>query len=184
MVFQHCDRYPSTINLPHRWRGSVQDLQRQVRKECALRAGFIGRRLCPHLVFVPPTFAKYTAAAAATRAVFARFDPDYEAGSLDEAYLDVTEYCRTHELSGAPGLAAATTCSSVQPDNGARCRFLPALALNVETAQIWRGSCCAMTECTTDMLVCKSPTGPSTQQYHNTDVSLPWGCQNHKYGAA
>ena len=77
------------------------------RIQCALRAGFIGRRLCPHLVFVPPTFAKYTAAAAATRAVFARFDPDYEAGSLDEAYLDVTDYCHTHELSGAPGLAAA-----------------------------------------------------------------------------
>lgn len=70
---------------------------------CA-RAGFIGRRLCPNLVFVPPTFAKYTAAAAATRAVFERFDPGYEAGSLDEAYLDVTDYSRAHGLSGAPYL--------------------------------------------------------------------------------
>lgn len=62
--------------------------------------GFIGRRLCPELVFVKPNFQKYTRAAAATRAVFVRFDPDFEAGSLDEAYLDVTDYCRTHETNG------------------------------------------------------------------------------------
>lgn len=62
--------------------------------------GFIGRRLCPELLFVKPNFQKYTRAAAASRAVFALFDPEFEAGSLDEAYLDITDYCRAHEITG------------------------------------------------------------------------------------
>ncbi len=62
--------------------------------------GFIGRRLCPELLFVKPNFQKYTKAAAASRAVFCLFDPDFEAGSLDEAYLDITDYCRAHETTG------------------------------------------------------------------------------------
>ena len=53
------------------------------------------------LVFVNPDFSKYVKAAAATRAIFSRFDPDFEAGSLDEAYLDITDYCREHDLTGA-----------------------------------------------------------------------------------
>ncbi|BDA41352.1 probable DNA polymerase IV at N-terminal half [Coccomyxa sp. Obi] len=55
--------------------------------------GFIGRRLCPELVFVKPNFQKYTRAAAATRAIFAQYDPEFEAGSLDEAYLDLRGFC-------------------------------------------------------------------------------------------
>ena len=51
-------------------------------------------------MFVAPDFTKYVRAAAATRAIFARFDPEFEAGSLDEAYLDISEHCRQHELTG------------------------------------------------------------------------------------
>ncbi len=43
---------------------------------------------------------RYQAASAKTRTVFARFDPHYEAGSLDEAYLDVTAYCQQHNMTG------------------------------------------------------------------------------------
>jgi len=28
------------------------------------------------------------------------FDADFEAGSLDEAYLDVTDYCQQHGVTG------------------------------------------------------------------------------------
>jgi len=52
------------------------------------------------LVFVKPDFAKYTAASGRTREVFALYDPGFEAGSLDEAYLDVTDYCKTHAVTG------------------------------------------------------------------------------------
>jgi DNA polymerase kappa len=51
-------------------------------------------------VFLKPDFRKYEAASAATREVFRQYDPHFEAGSLDEAYLDVTDYCAAHGMTG------------------------------------------------------------------------------------
>eukprot|EP00873_Tetraselmis_striata_P034403 jgi/Tetstr1/454667/TSEL_041557.t1 len=62
--------------------------------------GFIAKRLCPKLVFVRPDFAKYSAAAEETRAVFREYDPDFQAGSLDEAYLHMTDAVAQRGLSG------------------------------------------------------------------------------------
>ena len=47
-----------------------------------------------------PDFSKYSKASSEVRAVFQDYDPDLDAASLDEAYMDVTEYCRAHEKSG------------------------------------------------------------------------------------
>ena len=47
-----------------------------------------------------PDFSKYSKASAEVRAVFRDYDPDLDAASLDEAYMDVTDYCRAHEKSG------------------------------------------------------------------------------------
>ena len=47
-------------------------------------------RLCPQAVFVPPDFARYKAASAKIREIFARHTDLIEPLSLDEAYLDVT----------------------------------------------------------------------------------------------
>ena len=66
----------------------------------AAMPGFIARKLCPELIFVKPDFQKYTKASQATRAIFRDFDPDFEAGSLDEAYLDITAYCEQHGMTG------------------------------------------------------------------------------------
>ncbi|GMH35231.1 hypothetical protein BSKO_03099 [Bryopsis sp. KO-2023] len=63
--------------------------------------GFIAVKLCPHLVFVKPDFSKYRRASEATRAVFRSYDPDFDPGSLDEAYLDCTEYCQRNSMTGA-----------------------------------------------------------------------------------
>jgi DNA polymerase kappa len=54
--------------------------------------GFIARKLCPHLIFVKPNFNKYREASEQTHKVFERYDPHFISASLDEAYLDVTEY--------------------------------------------------------------------------------------------
>ncbi|KAG2435355.1 hypothetical protein HXX76_007428 [Chlamydomonas incerta] len=62
--------------------------------------GFIGKRLCPKLVFIKPDFAKYTAAAEVVRGAFRQLDPDFESGGLDEAFLDVTDYCTRTSRSG------------------------------------------------------------------------------------
>ena len=58
--------------------------------------GFIGKKLCPQLIFLPHNFDKYAEAARRTREIFAEYDPQFEAGSLDEAYLDMSVEKRTH----------------------------------------------------------------------------------------
>jgi hypothetical protein len=56
--------------------------------------GFIGKKLCPGLIIIPTDFEKYTKIAAVTRKIFAEYDPNFVAMSLDEAYLDITEYLK------------------------------------------------------------------------------------------
>jgi len=68
--------------------------------------GFIALKLCPSLHFVAPDFELYAAAAADVRAVFAAFDPRFRAMGLDEAALDVTDWCAA-QTPPADGLAAA-----------------------------------------------------------------------------
>lgn len=58
----------------------------------AAMPGFIGKMLCPALVFVPHEGEKYRQAAASTRGIFAKYDPNFRSMSLDEGYLDVTAY--------------------------------------------------------------------------------------------
>ena len=61
-------------------------------------AGFVAKKLCPQLICVPLNFEKYTAKAREVRAVLAEYDPRFESSSIDEAYLNITEYCDTHDI--------------------------------------------------------------------------------------
>eukprot|EP00752_Nemacystus_decipiens_P001960 g1886.t1 len=54
--------------------------------------GFIGRKLCPELVFVTPDYNKYTLVAEKIRAIFREYDPRMRSYSLDEAVLNVTDF--------------------------------------------------------------------------------------------
>ncbi len=56
-------------------------------------------RLCPHLVVVPPNFAKYREASRVLHEVLDEFSPRVEPLSLDEAFLDLTG---TERALGAP----------------------------------------------------------------------------------
>ncbi|XP_064474343.1 DNA polymerase kappa-like [Ornithodoros turicata] len=58
----------------------------------AAMPGFIAKKLCPSLVIVPPNFEKYTAVSADIRRILVHYDPNLMPVSLDEAYLDITEY--------------------------------------------------------------------------------------------
>ena len=91
------------------------------------RPGFIARRLCPELVFVKPDFAKYSKASAEVRTIFRDYDPDLDAASLDEAYMDVTDYCKAHQKSGLPSQLQPSShtlnavCHPQLPDSGMFC---------------------------------------------------------------
>ncbi|KAI7900839.1 uncharacterized protein BX663DRAFT_516694 [Cokeromyces recurvatus] len=61
--------------------------------------GFIALKLCPQLKIIPLHFPKYRAASNKIRAVFEKYDPHYLPMSLDEAYLNLTEYLKTTELT-------------------------------------------------------------------------------------
>ena len=61
-------------------------------------AGFVAMKLCPELICLPLNFAKYTAKAQEVRAILADYDPCFSSASVDEAYLNITEYCERHQM--------------------------------------------------------------------------------------
>ena len=61
-------------------------------------AGFVAKKLCPDLVCVPLNFNKYSAKAREVRAILAEYDPQFQSSSIDEAYMNVTDYCETHHM--------------------------------------------------------------------------------------
>ncbi|KAJ9150288.1 DNA/RNA polymerase [Pleurostoma richardsiae] len=68
-------------------------------------AGFVAKKLCPDLVLLPLNFDKYIAKASEVREVLAQYDPRFESASIDEAYLNITEYCASHDMSPEDAIA-------------------------------------------------------------------------------
>ncbi|KAL5327848.1 hypothetical protein ACEPPN_005554 [Leptodophora sp. 'Broadleaf-Isolate-01'] len=62
-------------------------------------AGFVARKLCPQLIQLPLNFDKYTAKAQEVREIIVDYDPRFESASIDEAYLNITEYCEKNDIS-------------------------------------------------------------------------------------
>ncbi|KAL8911106.1 MAG: hypothetical protein Q9172_007731, partial [Xanthocarpia lactea] len=62
-------------------------------------AGFVAMKLCPQLICLPLNFEKYTKKAQEVREVLAQYDPRFQSASMDEAYLNITQYCTDHELN-------------------------------------------------------------------------------------
>mgnify|MGYP000455462943 CR=1 FL=1 len=54
-------------------------------------------RLCPHLIFVAPRFARYKEVSQKIMKIFKSYTAFVEPLSLDEAYLDISENCLTRE---------------------------------------------------------------------------------------
>ena len=68
-------------------------------------AGFVAMKLCPQLICLPLNFEKYTAKAQEVREILADYDPRFESASIDEAYLNITEYCQEKEMDPAEVVA-------------------------------------------------------------------------------
>ncbi|CAF0865981.1 unnamed protein product [Brachionus calyciflorus] len=58
----------------------------------AAMPGFIARELCPDLIIVPGNYQKYHAESAKIMNIISKYDSNYSARSLDEAYCDITEH--------------------------------------------------------------------------------------------
>ena len=55
--------------------------------------GFMGKKLCPHLVFVKSDKEKYKRVSDNEfKVILWEFDPNLESIGLDEANLDITDY--------------------------------------------------------------------------------------------
>ncbi|XP_062178105.1 DNA polymerase kappa [Alnus glutinosa] len=85
----------------------------------AAMPGFIARKLCPELIFVPVDFKKYTYCSDLTRKVFQKYDPNFMAASLDEAYLDITNVCKQRGITS--GEIAEELRTSVYKETGLTC---------------------------------------------------------------
>jgi len=55
--------------------------------------GFIAEKLCPNLKFVSGNFEKYHIESEKIMNVIMEYDENYESMGLDEAYVDLTNYC-------------------------------------------------------------------------------------------
>ncbi|KAL9938584.1 hypothetical protein V8E36_002303 [Tilletia maclaganii] len=56
-------------------------------------------RLCPELITVPNYFAAYVEASGQVMEILGSYDENLQPASLDEAYLDITDYCTQHQMT-------------------------------------------------------------------------------------
>lgn len=68
-------------------------------------AGFVAKKLCPQLIQVPLNFEKYTAKAQEVREILVDYDPRFESASIDEAYLNITDYCERNNICPVDAVA-------------------------------------------------------------------------------
>jgi len=61
--------------------------------------GFIARKLCPNLVFIGGNYEKYKEVAVVFHGLLREYDPELESMGLDEANLDITDYCEANGLT-------------------------------------------------------------------------------------
>ncbi|KAI1209799.1 IMS-domain-containing protein [Annulohypoxylon truncatum] len=93
---------PELKDLPFAVGGGVLTTCNYVARKFGCRsgmAGFVAKKLCPDLLLLPLNFDKYTSKAQEVRQVLAKYDPRFESASIDEAYLNITEYCAETDLT-------------------------------------------------------------------------------------
>ncbi|GAN90353.1 DNA polymerase IV [Gluconobacter frateurii M-2] len=73
------------------------------------------KRLCPDLVFVPARFDVYRTVSAQIHEIFARYTPLIQPLSLDEAYLDLTDYLGAY---GSATLVAESIRADIRKETG------------------------------------------------------------------
>lgn len=99
---------PELKDLPFAVGGGVLTTCNYIARKYGCRsgmAGFVAKKLCPELILLPINFDKYTAKAGEVREIIAEYDPNFESASIDEAYLNITNYCTQHAMTAADAVA-------------------------------------------------------------------------------
>ena len=65
--------------------------------------GFIGKKLCPELVFIKPNYGKYRRVSDRMKGILSKYDNALESQGLDEASIDVTQYLIDNGLDSDDG---------------------------------------------------------------------------------
>lgn len=95
---------PELKDVPFAVGGGVLTTCNYVARQFGCRsgmAGFVAKKLCPQLILIKQNYHKYSAKAQEVRAVLVNYDPRFESASIDEAYLNITEYCEEHGMEPA-----------------------------------------------------------------------------------
>jgi DNA polymerase kappa len=99
---------PELKDLPFAVGGGVLTTCNYVARKFGCRSGmasFVAKKLCPQLIVIPLNFNKYNAKAAEVREILADYDPRFESASIDEAYLNITDYCARHDMDPAEAVS-------------------------------------------------------------------------------
>ncbi|KAH6609000.1 hypothetical protein Trco_002346 [Trichoderma cornu-damae] len=95
---------PDLSDVPFAVGGGVLTTCNYVARQFGCRSGmasFVAMKLCPQLILIKPNHHKYSSKAREVRTVLANYDPRFESASIDEAYLNITEYCDEHNMDPA-----------------------------------------------------------------------------------
>ena len=65
--------------------------------------GFIGKKLCPDLIFIKPNYIKYRRVSDRMKKILSKYDDMLESQGLDEASIDVTQYLIDNGLDSEEG---------------------------------------------------------------------------------
>jgi DNA polymerase-4 len=135
-------------------------------REYGIRSAMPGtraRRLCPHVVVIPPDFESFSSVSSAVMETFREVTPLVEAMSLDEAFLDVSGAARR---LGTPYEIAEYLRARVFDEQGITCSV--GVASTVAVAKM------ASRRAKPDG-VCVVPPGSMTSFLHPLDVDELWG---------
>ncbi|KAK0212904.1 DNA/RNA polymerase [Desarmillaria ectypa] len=61
--------------------------------------GFIAKKLCPELILVKINFTRYNEMSRKVMDIFERYDPNMCPAGCDEGYLNITSYCKEHDIT-------------------------------------------------------------------------------------
>ena len=93
---------PSLANIPMAVGGmSMISTSNYIARKFGVRSampGFIAIKLCPQLKLVEPHFYRYKEESIKIMQILEEYDPYIESMGLDEAYLDLTDYCKNNKI--------------------------------------------------------------------------------------